>query len=56
LILASLVVFDPAFQASWNAARRQYDVRMPTKDPEWVVIMEYENLPGCQHPGDAVFA
>jgi hypothetical protein len=29
---------------------------MTLEDPEWVVVMEYENLPGCQRAGDAVFA
>lgn len=31
-------------------------VSMTLDDPEWVVLMEYENLPGCQHAGDWIFA
>ena len=31
-------------------------VRMTLEDPEWVDVMGYENLPGCQRPGDAVLA
>jgi hypothetical protein len=29
---------------------------MMTQDPEWIVVLGYENLPGCPHPQRAVCA
>jgi hypothetical protein len=31
-------------------------VVMAMENPEWVLLMRYENLPGCPRPVDAVFA
>ena len=40
-------------RAAWRGGMM---VVMATENPEWVVLMEYENLPGCPHAGVAVWA